>query len=97
MQVLPAAIKALAPGGRLGVISFHSLEDRLVKQAFREAAGMKKADDDFSPHARYLYTLPEEPEKVVKILTKRPVIAADEETAINPRSRSAKLRFVEKL
>jgi len=72
---LQCAIERLNPGGRLGVISFHSLEDRIVKLSFRQAAVEKK----------------------VKILTKKPLIASREEMRKNPRSRSAKMRFVEKL
>ena len=64
----------LNPGGRLAVIGFQSMEDRLVKQAFRSA----------------------EQTGAVRILTKRPVSPTDEETARNPRSRSAKLRVIER-
>jgi len=69
LSVLP---KRIASGGRAGIISFHSLEDRRVKHAFR---------------------VPE----VWKVLTKKPVEAADDETAQNPRSRSAKLRVAVRL
>lgn len=71
-QVLTDAPQLLAPGGRLCVITFHSLEDRMVKQAF--AAN-----------------------PVLKVLTKKPVLPGPEETAANPRSRSAKLRVAEKI
>ena len=73
---LHEAAGRLAPSGRLCVISFHSLEDRLVKYTFR--------------------TLSEDSNKRVKILTKRPCIALPEERKRNPRSRSAKLRVLEK-
>jgi 16S rRNA (cytosine1402-N4)-methyltransferase len=98
-QVLPAAIKCLKPGGRLGVISFHSLEDRIVKQAFRAAAGMKPSSADDFKHPSLKWVMPEEPEreKLVRILTRKPVVATKTEQRDNPRSRSAKLRFVEKL
>mmetsp|Transcript_11093 Transcript_11093/g.20935 ORF Transcript_11093/g.20935 Transcript_11093/m.20935 type:complete len:413 (+) Transcript_11093:129-1367(+) len=95
-EVLPAAIDCLAPGGRLGVISFHSLEDRIVKQAFRVAAGKSRSGDDIVSH-RYLGPAPPQPEAIVKILTKKPVVATQAEVAGNPRSRSAKLRVIEKL
>ena len=103
-SALPAAIDALAPGGRLGVISFHSLEDRLVKWAFRRAAGQARAaplskQEKFSG-VRAGVTGPElggTDAARVRILTKRPLTAAPEEVEENPRSRSAKLRVVEKL
>jgi len=62
----------LQPGGRIGIISFHSLEDRLVKHRFRE-------------HPQ------------LKVLTKKPILAGAEELAANPRARSAKLRWAERL
>jgi 16S rRNA (cytosine1402-N4)-methyltransferase len=65
------AVGRLAVGGRLGVISFHSLEDRIVKHTLR--ALDREAG-------------------VVQVLTKRPIVAADDEVSINPRARSAKLR-----
>ena len=72
--LLEAAPKLLKPSGRLAVISFHSLEDRIVKDSLREGA----------QHA------------VWNILTKKPVVAGDEEIDRNPRSRSAKLRAAER-
>jgi 16S rRNA (cytosine1402-N4)-methyltransferase len=89
-QVLPKAIKLLRPGGILGVISFHSLEDRIVKNFFKEEA------------KKYI-SAPERPEGYIpktptlKIITKKPIIASPEEQKNNPRSRSAKMRFAEKL
>ena len=89
-QVLPAALKVLKPGGRLAVISFHSLEDRMVKEFFAN-----RAKDCVCP--------PEFPTCVcdkkaeLKILTRKPVIATEEEGGINPRSKSAKLRTAEKI
>ena len=72
---IAAGLKALAPGGRLAIITFHSLEDRIVKQAFRAAV--------------------EEGEFV--LLNKKPIIASDTEQEENPRSRSAKLRGIERI
>jgi 16S rRNA (cytosine1402-N4)-methyltransferase len=89
-RALPEAIDLLRPGGRLAVISFHSLEDRIVKQTFRLAS-----TDCICP--------PNVPVCVcghkasVKLLTKKPIVADEAEIAANPRSRSAKLRVVEKL
>ena len=74
-SLLKSAGSLLKPGGRLVLISFHSLEDRLVKDAFREAGRMK----------------------VFEVLTKKPVVAGEQEQLRNPRSRSAKLRAAEKV
>lgn len=81
---LEAAIELVRPGGRLAVISFHSLEDRIVKTLFRahEWRAVKRGPPS---------------EGTLKILTKKPAIATPEEIKINPRSRSAKLRIAEKL
>ena len=73
--LLQHAGSLLKPGGRLVLISFHSLEDRLVKDAFREAGK----------------------NKIFEVLTKKPVVASEQETLRNPRARSAKLRAAEKL
>jgi len=89
-RALPIAIDLLRPGGRLAVISFHSLEDRIVKQAFKLAS-----TDCICP--------PEVPICVcghhasVRLVTRKPLVAGETEIAQNPRSRSAKLRVVEKL
>jgi 16S rRNA (cytosine1402-N4)-methyltransferase len=74
-SLLKSAGSLLKPGGRLVLISFHSLEDRLVKDAFREAGRAK----------------------VFEVLTKKPVVAGDEEQMRNPRSRSAKMRAAAKI
>jgi 16S rRNA (cytosine1402-N4)-methyltransferase len=83
------AIELIEPDGIVAIISFHSLEDRIVKQAFRRAAGQCQCP-------------PRIPQcvcgakKIGEILTKRPLTAADEEINRNPRSRSAKLRAFRK-
>lgn len=87
--VVPKAIERLSKGGRLGIISFHSLEDRIVKNAFRFAASDKMNTSGIGG-----MFLDKEPQ--VDILTKKPVIPTTEEIELNPRSRSAKLRVVEK-
>ena len=79
---LVEAVRALREGGRLVVIAFHSLEDRIVKHTMRMLAKGGGSGDG---------------EGLVRVLTKKPVTAADAELAGNPRSRSAKLRAVERL
>jgi 16S rRNA (cytosine1402-N4)-methyltransferase len=74
-SLLKSAGSLLKPGGRLVLISFHSLEDRLVKDAFKAAKDAK----------------------VFEVLTKKPVVAAEQEQMRNPRSRSAKMRAAEKV
>jgi len=76
---LAAAMEILSPGGRLVVISFHSLEDRIVKHFFRQ-----QTEGPESPRGKEIGNL--------EILTKKPVCPTDAEIAQNPRSRSAKLR-----
>ncbi|HRD55844.1 MAG TPA: 16S rRNA (cytosine(1402)-N(4))-methyltransferase RsmH [Parachlamydiaceae bacterium] len=88
--MIPKSLELLQKGGRLGVITFHSLEDRIVKNAFRFAAS-----DKFDTVG--LGGVFKDKEPLVKILTKKPLAAAEEEITKNPRSRSAKLRFIEKL
>jgi 16S rRNA (cytosine1402-N4)-methyltransferase len=73
-ETLPKAFGTLKSSGRMAVISFHSLEDRIVKQTFRQWAQEEKA----------------------RLLTRKPVEASPEEVRKNPRSRSAKLRAVER-
>ena len=91
-RVLPLAAAALNRGGRLIVISFHSLEDRIVKHSFRALAG--KAVNGLSTVVHVSPMVKEEGEYV--ILTKKPVIPDDDERAQNPASRSAKLRVIER-
>lgn len=101
MQALPAAIDALAPGGRLAVISFHSLEDRCVKQAFSRAAGRPTAEDEKKLVSRGAdkFTLLDELEAraVGTLVTRKALVADEAEVAANPRARSTKLRCIEKL
>ena len=88
--VLPQAIALLRPAGRLAVISFHSLEDRIVKQAFKLAS----TECICPPHVPVCIC---GHKASIALLTRKPLIADSEEIAQNPRSRSAKLRVVEKL
>lgn len=87
-RTLPIALDLLASGGRLAVISFHSLEDRIVKHTFKEAG-----TEIVSPPGMQL----EEKVATVKLITRKPIMADEAEIARNPRSRSAKLRVVEKI
>jgi 16S rRNA (cytosine1402-N4)-methyltransferase len=89
-EFLPQAIQALAPGGRLAIISFHSLEDRIVKQFFK-----RESRDCICPSHQPMCTCGHFAS--VKLVNRRPIIADEEETRANPRSRSARLRVVEKL
>lgn len=87
---LPQAVAALRSGGRCAVISFHSLEDRIVKEYFRE-----QSRDLVNPPYEMIYEV--ERKAVVKLVNKKPIVPSDEEIRENPRARSAKLRVVEKL
>jgi 16S rRNA (cytosine1402-N4)-methyltransferase len=89
-EFLDKIVDYLHPGGRVAVISFHSLEDRLVKRAFR-----REASGCLCPPRQPYCTCGHSPR--VRILTKKPLIPSPEEAAANPRARSAKLRVVERL
>jgi len=83
-------INALNPGGRLVIITFHSLEDRIVKEAFKELY-----KDCICPSHFPKCTCDKKRE--IEIITRKPIKPTDEELTLNPRSRSAKLRIAEKL
>jgi 16S rRNA (cytosine1402-N4)-methyltransferase len=89
-SALSEATTILAPGGRLAVISFHSLEDRIVKNFF-----IQESKDCICP--------PEQPtctcghRATLRIITRKPIIASSDETRVNPRARSAKLRVAERM
>jgi len=87
-EVLSQALETLSTGGRLVVISFHSLEDRIVKNFFKHRAskGSEGKEED-----RVLFV-----NQSLKLLTKKPVTPSNKEIKINPRSRSAKLRAAQK-
>ncbi len=89
-RVMDAAIPLLNPGGRLAVITFHSLEDRIVKNAMADAARGCVCPPEFP-----VCVCGRKPQ--VQILTRKPIGPSEEELAENPRARSAKLRICEKL
>lgn len=89
-RAMESAIPLLNPGGRLAVITFHSLEDRIVKIAMAEAAKGCTCPPSFP-----VCVCGKKPK--VKLISRKPIVATDEELEVNPRSRSAKLRVCEKL
>ena len=89
-KAMETMIPKLNPGGRLAVITFHSLEDRIVKSAM--AAGAKGC---ICPPEFPVCVCGRKPQ--VKLLTRKPIVSGDEELDRNPRARSAKLRVCEKL
>jgi 16S rRNA (cytosine1402-N4)-methyltransferase len=89
-KVLPQAVAALRSGGRLAVISFHSLEDRIVKDFFRE-----QTKDLMNPPYERIYDV--ERKATLKEVNRKPITPSEDEIKDNPRARSAKLRIVEKL
>ncbi|MCH5600892.1 16S rRNA (cytosine(1402)-N(4))-methyltransferase RsmH [Niabella ginsengisoli] len=86
-EMLEQSVVLLNPGGRLAVITFHSIEDRLVKNFFKEGSFEEVVDNPFTNIKR---------EEVFKVITKKPLIANQEEVGKNSRSRSAKLRVAER-
>ncbi len=89
-KVLPDAINLLKKGGRICVITFHSLEDRIVKQIFNKYS-------EIDPLVKGLNEIPEEYKPIIKLINKKPIIADLEELNENSRSKSAKLRVIERL
>ena len=88
--MITAAAERMLEGGRIAIISFHSLEDRIVKQAFKELATGCTCPRDFP-----VCVCGKQP--ILKEITKKPILPTDTELKENPRSRSAKLRIAEKL
>ncbi len=85
-ELLQQSLSVLKPGGRVAIITFHSLEDRIVKNFFRDGTFEDTAIDDVYGH-RF--------ENPLKVITKKPITASEKETKENTRSRSAKLRVAE--
>ena len=89
-RVLPEAIKLLKKGGRLSVITFHSLEDRIVKNIFRKYS-------EVDPVVKGMIDIPEEYKTLIKIINKKPILPSKRELEENSRSASAKLRVIERI
>ena len=89
-KVLPDAIKRLKVGGRMCVITFHSLEDRIVKNVFKKYS-------DIDPLVKGLKDIPEEYKPLIKLVNKKPILPSQKELEENSRSRSAKLRIIERI
>jgi 16S rRNA (cytosine1402-N4)-methyltransferase len=90
VSALPQALALLRPGGRLAVIAFHSLEDRIVKEFFRRESRGTIVQPDSPPGS-----VAREP--TLRLVTPKPIVPTSGEIARNPRSRSAKLRIAEKM
>lgn len=89
-MVLPDAISLLKSGGRICVITFHSLEDRIVKRIFKKYSEV----DDL---VKGLPEIPKEYKPIIKIINKKPIEASEDEIKNNSRSKSAKLRVIERI
>ena len=89
-STLPKTIKRLKKGGRIAVITFHSLEDRIVKNIFKKYS-------DIDPLVKGLKDIPEEYKPLIKLVNKKPILPSEKELEENSRSRSAKLRIIERI
>ena len=88
--ILPKAINLLNPKGRMSVITFHSLEDRIVKKEFKKYSEVNEL-------VKGLPEIPDEYKPLIKLVNKKPITPSDEELRENSRSKSAKLRIIERM
>lgn len=91
-EVLPVAIKCLKKGGRICVITFHSLEDRIVKNIFKKYSETNEVFKGLPDRE-----IPLEYKPLIKLINKKPILPSEAELKINSRSRSAKLRVIERI
>ena len=89
-DVLPQAINKLKVGGRISVITFHSLEDRITKQTFKKYSSVPDI-------VKGLPVIPDEYKPILKLINNKPILPSDKEISENSRSKSAKLRIVERI
>ena len=89
-EVLPDVLDLLKPEGRVAIITFHSLEDRIVKKFFKE-------NSEVNELVKGLPTIPETYKPKLKLITKKPILPSTQELAENSRSKSAKLRVIERI
>lgn len=89
-KALPEAIKMLKPGGRICVITFHSLEDRIVKHIFKQYSEVDEM-------VKGLPVIPDEYKPLIKLINKKPILPSNKELDENRRSNSAKLRVIERV
>ena len=89
-DVLPQAINKLKVGGRISVITFHSLEDRITKQTFKKYSSVPDI-------VKGLPVIPDEYKPILKLINNKPILPSDNEISENSRSKSAKLRIVERI
>lgn len=89
-SVLPDAIDLLNKEGRMAVISFHSLEDRIVKQIFKKSSEVDEL-------VKGLPEIPDEYKPKIKLINKKPILPSEKELSENSRSKSAKLRIIERI
>ncbi len=89
-DVLPDAIDLLKEGGRIAIITFHSLEDRIVKQTFKKYS-------EVNALVKGLPDIPKEYQPKIKLINKKPILPSEQEIKENSRSKSAKLRIIERI